>query len=137
MLNLLSKHKKSSGALVCGRYIALAMSVAFGLLSQPAYADDWVMAFHDSRHTGQTSEVVTPPMTVAWTWKDTQFYDNGAGGKFIPQHRFWLPVYYRGKLCFQGGNNANRVFCLNPANAVESWEWWNPGYAQAGTYLFQ
>src|ERR1700730_12967584 len=137
MFKLVPKHKKSSSALVCGRYVALTMLVAFALLSQRAYADDWVMAFHDSRHTGQTSEVVTPPMSVAWTWVDTEPYDTGSGGKLIPQKHFWLPVYYRGKLCFQGGNNANRVFCLNPANGAKIWEWSNPGYAQAGTYLFQ
>jgi uncharacterized repeat protein (TIGR01451 family) len=124
-------------ALVCGRYLALAMSVALGLLTQGAYADDWVMAFHDSRHTGQTPEVVTPPMTVAWTWRDTEPYDTGNGGKFFPLSAFWLPIYYQGKLCVQGGNNANRVFCLNPSNGTRIWEWSNPGYAQSGAYLFQ
>src|SRR5947209_12073942 len=111
MVNLrVSRYKKLLSACLRGRCAALAVLAAFGLLSR-AYADDWVMAFHDSRHTGHASEVVTPPMTLAWTWVDTEPYDTGAGGKFVPQSRFWLPVYYRGKLCVQGGNNANRVFC--------------------------
>src|SRR5450432_942972 len=109
MSYLLLSNKKSLSSFVRGRHLALALSAAIGLLTQRAYADDWVMAFHDSRHTGQSPEVVTPPMTVAWTWRDTEPYDTGNGGKFIPQKRFWLPVYYRGKICFQGGNNANRV----------------------------
>jgi hypothetical protein len=121
------------------RPMTLAMLVAFGLASQPAhaYSDDWVMGFHDSRHTGQTSEVVTPPLTVAWKWKDTYAYDNGNGGRFSPQQRFWLPIYYRGKVCIQGGLNANRVFCLNPADGTRIWESDNPGYTASGTYLFQ
>jgi outer membrane protein assembly factor BamB len=121
------------------RPMTLAMLAALSLASQPAhaYSDDWVMGFHDSRHTGQTSEVVTPPLTVAWTWKDTYTYDNGGGGKFTPQNRFWLPVYYRGKVCFQGGLNANRVFCLNPADGTKVWESDNPGYTASGTFLFQ
>jgi uncharacterized repeat protein (TIGR01451 family) len=131
------KNKKSWSAFVCGRCLVLAMLVAFGGLTQRAWADDWVMAFHDSRHTGQTSEVVSPPMTVAWTWKDTEPYDAGNGKTMILQQRFWLPIYYRGKLCLQGGNNANKIFCLNPSNGAKIWEWWNPGYAQSGTYLFQ
>jgi len=118
--------------------MTLAMVVLFGLASQraQAYSDDWVMGFHDSRHTGQTSEVVTPPLTVAWTWKDTYAYDNGNGGKFHPQAAFWLPIYYKGKVCFQGGLNANRVFCLNPSDGTKVWESDNY-YAAGGTYLFQ
>ncbi len=95
------------------------------------------MAFHDSRHTGQTSEVVAPPLTLAWTWHDTLAYDTGDGGKFPPLAYFWLPIYYHGKIYLQGGNNANRVFCFNPTTGAQVWEWDNPGYAQAGTYLFQ
>jgi outer membrane protein assembly factor BamB len=119
--------------------MTLAMLAALSLASQHAhaYSDDWVMGFHDSRHTGQTSEVVTPPLTVAWTWKDTYPYDNGNGGKFSPQNRFWLPIYYRGKVCFQGGLNANRVFCLNPADGTKAWESDNSGYTASGYYLFQ
>jgi len=95
------------------------------------------MGFHDSRHTGQTSEVVTPPLTLAWTWQDSLTYDTGNKGQFTPGGYFWLPIYYQGKLYLQGGNNANRIFCLNPATGSQVWMWQNPGYAQAGTYLFQ
>jgi outer membrane protein assembly factor BamB len=118
--------------------MALTMLTALSLASQQAhaYSDDWVMGFHDSRHTGQTSEVVTPPLTVAWTWKDTYPYDNGNGGKFTPENRFWLPIYYRGRVCFQGGLNADRVFCLNPADGTKVWES-DSGYTASGTYLFQ
>jgi outer membrane protein assembly factor BamB len=124
------------------RPMTLAMLVTFGLASQQAqaYSDDWVMGFHDGRHTGQTSEVVTPPLTVAWTWKDTIAYDNGTLGNGVqvtPQKAFWLPLYYGGKVCFQGGLNANRVFCLNPANGTKIWESDNPGYTAGGKYLFQ
>src|SRR5580704_5170534 len=119
------------------RRAALALSIAFVSLSPLAHADDWVMGFHDSRHTGQTSEVVTPPLSLAWTWKDTLPYDTGDGGKFYPQPYFWLPLYYQGNVYLQGGNNANRVFCLNPANGAKVWEWDNPNYTQSGTYLFQ
>jgi len=119
--------------------MTLALLVVFGLATQQAqaYADDWVMGFHDSRHTGQTSEVVTPPLTVAWTWRDTYAYDSGNGGTMKPLPAFWLPIYYKGKVCFQGGPNANRVFCLNPADGTMIWESDNPGYAASGTYLFQ
>ncbi|HTX38077.1 MAG TPA: PQQ-binding-like beta-propeller repeat protein, partial [Bryobacteraceae bacterium] len=121
----------------CARPLALAISLILFFHLSRARADDWVMAFHDARHTGQTSEVVTPPLTLAWTWKDTEAYDLGDNGKFVPQPYFWLPIYYQGQVYLQGGNNANRVFCLNPATGAELWEWDNPGYAQAGTYLFQ
>jgi len=119
-----------------GLRVLLATSVIFFSLLARADADDWVMAFHDSRHTGQTSEVVTPPLTLVWTWKDPNAYDTGAG-PMSPQKNFWLPIYYRGSLYVQGGNNANRVFCLNPATGSVNWTWNNPGYAQNGTYLFQ
>jgi outer membrane protein assembly factor BamB len=120
------------------RPMTLAMLVVFGLASQQAqaYSDDWVMGFHDSRHTGQTSEVVTPPLNLLWTWKDTYTYDNGNGGQFKPTKAFWLPIFYQGKVCFQGGLNANRVFCLN-ADGTKAWENDNPGYTASGTYLFQ
>ena len=128
--------RHSASYLSYARGVALALSIGCFLLL-PAEADDWVMAFHDSRHTGQSSEVVTPPLTLAWTWKDTLTYDTGDGGKFTPLGSYWLPVYYQGKIYLQGGNNANRVFCLNPANGAPVWTWSNAGYAQAGTYLFQ
>src|SRR5580658_9016328 len=128
---------KKSSSFTSERRIALALSVAFISLLPRAYADDWVMAFHDSRHTGQSSEVVAPPLALAWTWKDTNSYDTGNGGQFTPQPYFWLPIYYQGNVYLQGGNNADMVFCLNPANGAEIWEWANPGYARAGTFLFQ
>jgi outer membrane protein assembly factor BamB len=98
-------------------------------------ADDWVMAFHDSRHTGQTSEVVTSPLTLAWLWTDPSSYDTSS--QFHPSQHYWLPIFYQGKICFQGGLNANRVFCLNPANGALLWQWNNPGYANNGYALYQ
>src|ERR1051325_6442589 len=93
------------------------------------------MAYHDSRHTGQTSEVVTAPLTLAWSWVDTIAYDNSS--QFHPSFHYWLPIFYRGLLCFQGGTNANRMFCLNPTNGSQVWLQNNPGYTQNGYALYQ
>ena len=46
------------------------------LAAAASAADDWPMAFHDALHSGRTAEIVTPPLTLAWTWKDTNSYDN-------------------------------------------------------------
>ena len=93
------------------------------------------MAFHDSRHSGRSAEVVTPPLTLAWIWKDAIAYDNDP--KWKKQAFPWLPVYYRGRLYFQGGMNANRLFALDPASGKVLWEVDNPGYTASGNYLFQ
>src|SRR5947207_2376450 len=103
------------------RYLLAALFLAISMVPRHAFgADDWVMAFHDSRHTGQTSEVVSAPLTLAWTWVDTDPYDNST--RWNPSQRFWLPIYYKGKVCFQGGRNANRLICLNPADGTKLWE---------------
>lgn len=103
----------------------------------PAFsADDWNMAFHDSRHTGQTSEVVTAPLTLAWQWTDPVAYDNGS--QFHPTQHYWMPIFHQGKVCIKGGKNANRVFCLDPANGATLWERDTaPGYTQNGYMLYQ
>jgi outer membrane protein assembly factor BamB len=98
-------------------------------------ADDWPMAFHDARHSGRTAEVVTPPLTLAWTWKDSIAYDNDP--KWASQSFPWLPIYYQGRLYVQGGLNANRLFAIDPAAGKVLWEVDNPGYTASGTYLFQ
>src|SRR5438270_584748 len=135
MTYLKSRTRQVTSA-AAGRRLLMPAMLLISCVTLPAFgSDDWVMGFHDGRHTGQTSEVVTPPMGLAWTWKDTYPYDNGNGGQFAPQPAFWLPVYYRGKLCFQGGLNANRVFCLNPATGAVVWEADNPGYSASAPYL--
>ena len=98
-------------------------------------ADDWPMAFHDAQHSGRTAEIVTPPLTVAWTWKDTLAYDNDPKWKKQPYP--WLPIFYQGRLYIQGGLNANRLFVLDPAKGALLWEADNPGYTANGNYLFQ
>ena len=105
------------------------------LAALPVFGDDWVMAFHDSRHTGQTSEVVTTPLTLAWTWRDTNAYDTKP--QWYPGPHQWYPIFYQGKICIEGGLNPNRVFCLNPSNGSTVWEQDNPGYTQNGYMLYQ
>jgi len=100
-----------------------------------AASDDWAMAFHDSRHTGQTSEVVTAPLTLKWTWQDTMPYDNNP--QFHPTLHYWMPIFYRGLLCIQGGTNADRFFCLNPSDASQVWQQYTPGYTENGYALYQ
>jgi outer membrane protein assembly factor BamB len=98
-------------------------------------ADDWRMAFHDVQHSGRTSEILTTPLTLAWTWKDTASYDNDP--RWHPQVLPWLPIYYQGRFYIQGGLNANRLFAIDPATGQTIWESDTPGYTASGTYLFQ
>jgi outer membrane protein assembly factor BamB len=93
------------------------------------------MAFHDARHSGRSSEVLSTPLTLAWTWKDTAAYDNDP--KWHPQPFPWLPIYYQGRIYIQGGLNANRLFALDPSSGQTLWEADTPGYTASGTYLFQ
>jgi outer membrane protein assembly factor BamB len=132
-----SDHSKLSSASLClARFLPAVLFSAVFLFALPAYAaDDWVMAFHDSRHTGQTSEVVTAPMTLAWQWTNTNSYDTSS--QFHPSQRYFLPIFYQGRICFQGGQNANRVSCLNPVNGALLWQQSNPGYANNGYALYQ
>ena len=110
-------------------------SLLIAIFAFAASADDWPMAFHDARHSGRTAEVVAPPLTLAWTWKDSIAYDNDP--KWKPQPFPWLPIYYQGRLYIQGGRNANRLFALDPANGKVLWEADNPGYTANGNQLFQ
>ena len=92
------------------------------------------MAFHDPGHSGTTSNSLSPPLTLAWTWTDPLTYDTVT---FPPgTGYFWLPVYYRGHLYVQGGNNANRLFELSPSGSLICY-WNNPDDAQNGTSKFQ
>jgi outer membrane protein assembly factor BamB len=99
------------------------------------------MAFHDGQHSGTSSEVLKPPMTLAWKWTDPLDYDNGRNEApehtFIPIPAFWMPIYSKGKLYLQGGQNANRLFALNAVDGTAAWENDNPGYAQNGNALYQ
>lgn len=105
--------------------------------AQAGHFDDWLMAFHDAQHTGTSADTVAPPLTVAWTWKDPWPYDSGNGTTMLPIKQFWLPIYSGGRICFQGGLNANRLFCLNAADGSKAYESDNGGYTANGTRLFQ
>jgi outer membrane protein assembly factor BamB len=105
------------------------------LLAGVVFADDWPMAFHDSSHSGRSSEILTAPLTLAWTWKDSLPYDNDT--KWHPAPFPWLPIYYRGRIYIQGGLNANRLFAIDPATGKTVWEADNPGYTANGNQLFQ
>jgi outer membrane protein assembly factor BamB len=113
----------------------LATAAVYIFCAYAASADDWPVAFHDSLHSGRSSEVLATPLTLAWTWKDTAAYDNDP--KWHAQPYPWLPIYYKGRLYIQGGLNANRVFAIDPATGSTLWEADNPGYTASGTYLFQ
>src|SRR5437879_1889531 len=104
--------------------LALAAFLAFAAVA-PA-ADDWPMAFHDAQHSGRSAEIVTPPLTLAWTWKDTIAYDNDPKWVRVPNP--WLPIFYQGRVYIQGGPNANRLFAIDPAAGKVLWEADNPGY---------
>jgi outer membrane protein assembly factor BamB len=114
------------------RHAALAVYVCF---VASAVADDWPMAFHDARHSGRTSEILTTPLTLAWTWHDTETYD--IDPRWHPAPYPWLPIYYQGRLYIQGGLNANRLFAIDPATGNTTWQSITPGYTASGTYLFQ
>jgi outer membrane protein assembly factor BamB len=113
----------------------LAVAAAYISFACALSADDWPMAFHDPLHSGRSSEILTTPLTLSWSWKDTAPYDNDP--KWHPQPYPWLPIYYKGRLYIQGGLNANRVFAIDPASGKTLWEADNPGYTASGTYLFQ
>jgi outer membrane protein assembly factor BamB len=120
------------------RILLAALSLApFALTPAASAADDWVMAMHDGRHTGQTSEVVTTPLTLAWTWSDPYTYDTTSQYHPRALPHYMLPIFYQGKICFQGAQNPNRFFCLNPANGAVIWENDDPGYTQNGYAMYQ
>jgi outer membrane protein assembly factor BamB len=132
-----SVDSKDFSACISPARMLAAVLWATALVNVPAAfaADDWVMAMHDSRHTGRTSEIASAPLTLAWTWTDPIAYDNST--QFHPTMHFWLPIFYRGLICVQGGLNANRVFCLNPASGAPVWTQTNPGWGQNGSTLYQ
>jgi outer membrane protein assembly factor BamB len=116
--------------------VVVAMLAVFPLQpSLKAAGDDWPMAFHDPSHSGRSTEVVIPPLALAWTWRDTAAYDNDSKWNLRPYP--WLPIFYHGRLYIQGGMNANRLFALDPSNGNVLWEADNPGYTSNGNYLFQ
>jgi outer membrane protein assembly factor BamB len=97
-----------------------------------AQGDAWAMAFHDSQHTGRSTDIVTPPLEVLWQWKDNHQFDLGNSyGGFT-----YLPIAYQDKVCFQGGLNANRFICLHQIDRTPAFEADNSGYTQSG-YAFQ
>jgi len=99
----------------------IAGAIGFKANAQSA-ADDWTMGFHDSRHSSQTSEILTPPLTLAWKWTDTLSADK-SGSIMI-----WFPLFYRGNLIVRGGNASERLFSLNPSDASTNWCLCNGGW---------
>lgn len=95
----------------------------------PPQWDTWPMAFHDSSHTGTSTDVVTPPLTVLWTWKDNYQFDLQKGAASPGLN---LPIAFQDKLCFQGGLNSNRLFCLHQLDRSPAWEADNSGYTNSG-----
>ncbi len=102
------------------------------LSSSVLAADDWVMAMHDSQHTGTTSEIVYGPLTLAWKWVNKNNYDNcisnpGIVGCPLPTvgaaSSFYLqPIAYQGFIYAQGGVNGNILFRFDPAtHAAIEW----------------
>src|SRR5580765_5785655 len=85
-----------------GDSLKSTLSVLMGLfllgsLIPNSWADDWPMGYHDASHSGRTAEIVAPPLTLVWTWKDTDPYDTdprwaGQTGGFS------FPIYYQGRL---------------------------------------
>lgn len=93
------------------------------------------MGFHDAQHSGRSGDIVAPPLAVDWSWIDTIPYDNNPPTP--PRYLFhWLPLFYDGKICFQGGANSNRLFCLNPQTGAQVFMT-GSNYTANGTYLFQ
>ncbi|HJZ96845.1 MAG TPA: PQQ-binding-like beta-propeller repeat protein, partial [Candidatus Solibacter sp.] len=113
----------------------MRLAVVYISLAFAAFADDWPMAFHDPLHSGRTSEIISTPLTFAWSWKDAAPYDNDP--KWNKQPFPWLPIYYQGRIYIQGGLNANRLFAIDPASGKTVWEARNPGYTANGNFLFQ
>ena len=102
-------------SLFCCMLIALA-GTAFSQAFSNSATDDWMMGFHDSRHTGTSSEIINAPLTQSWTWKDTLANDvnNTAYNQAYGLTRdYWLPLFYRGKIFLQGGLNSAEIFCLS------------------------
>jgi outer membrane protein assembly factor BamB len=92
--------------------------------------DSWQVAFHDSQHTGRTTDVVLPPLKALWIWKDNNLFDLAHGyNGFYPNSL----IAYQNEVCFQGGLNANRVICLNGQDRSFLLEVDNSGYTQSGS----
>lgn len=80
--------------------------------------DSWPMAFHDQSHSGRTTDVVTPPLSVLWRWADYSPYDLGHHNGIAS-----LPLVGTGdQVCFIAGMNANRFLCLRASTRTPLWE---------------
>jgi outer membrane protein assembly factor BamB len=95
--------------------------------------DTWAMAFHDAKHTGRSRDILLPPLTVAWNWKDNHAYDL----QFIGEPaQINLPIGFNNGVsdaaCWMGGFNANRLFCYNSRSGAFLWETDNTHNVEAG-----
>jgi outer membrane protein assembly factor BamB len=67
-----------------------------------------------------------------WQWSNNVPYDANVSA-------FWsfsLPIAFGNKVCFQGGKNANRVFCLHQDRSF-AFEADNSGYTESSGSVFQ